>query len=46
MSVKWGGGEGSVLDRNDRGSCEVVLVSVMLNCELLAVRHTGIVSEI
>ena len=35
-----------MLDRNERGSCEVVLVSVVLNCELLAVRRTGIVSEI
>jgi len=34
-----------MLDRNDGESCQVVLLSVVLNCELLALRHTGIVSE-
>jgi hypothetical protein len=31
--------DGGLFDRNDRGSCQVVLVSVVLNCELLAVRN-------
>ena len=35
-----------MLDRNDLGPFEVVLVSVVLKCELLAVRYTGSVSEI
>jgi len=34
-----------VLNRNDRESCQMVLLSVVLNCELLAVRHTGTLSE-
>ena len=34
-----------MLGRNDRESCQVVPAYLVLNCELLAVRLTGIVSE-